>query len=108
MRSSNQGAEKMPHDQPAQQSLDQISSLLNIENSHLDAHNLPTFSSQLLKITRSERPEAVYKEETFLLEKTYHQPELHSQTQNVFPSFLTVMLSSWNDTLLSGNLDLKY
>lgn len=85
MRSSNQGAEKMPHDQPAQQSLDQISSLLNIENSHLDAHNLPTFSSQLLKITRSERPEAVYKEETFLLEKNLPSARAPFTNTKCFP-----------------------
>lgn len=72
MCSSDQGAEKMPHDQPAQQTLEQISSLLNIENSHLDAHSLPTFSSQILKIPHSGRPEAIYKEETFLLEKSHH------------------------------------
>lgn len=85
MRSSNQGAEKMPHDQPAQQSLDQISSLLNIENSHLDAHNLPKFSSQLLKITRSERPEAMYKEETFLLEKNLSSARAPFTNTKCFP-----------------------
>lgn len=72
MYSSNQGTEKMPNYQPAQQSLDQIISHLNTENSHLDAHNLPTFSSQLLKIPCYGRPEAIYKEETFLLEKSHN------------------------------------
>ena len=97
----------MPHDQSTQQKLDKIR-LLNFEYSHPDAHNLPTFSSQLLKPLCSGRPEAIYKEETFFRKIS---PLTWAPFTNTKPfNFLSVtaMLTNWNGTSLSGNLDLKH
>lgn len=102
MCSSNQGTER------CQQKLGKISSLLNFEYSHPDAHDLPTFSSQLLKILCSGRPEAIYKEETFFMKISplIWAPFTNTKSFNFLS--VTAMSTNWNGTSLSGNWDLKY
>lgn len=85
-----------------------ISSLQNFDYSHPDAHDLQTFSSQLLKILASGRPEAIYKKETFKKKKISPltwTPFTNTQSFNFLS--VTALFTNWNSMSLTGNLDPK-